>query len=238
MEKRMVSAFKQEVEGPAVPSIEEKIKETILMHPKRQDILEYLCRYPCSRLSKISRDLDLTKSTVKWHLEMLIKKNFISQEIVDGNNVFFPTEMIDENDITVLSLLNNSQVTTLLRAVHANPGISHSSLCKTTCLNSRTITKHSSTLEEFGFLNCIKDGKFKRYYPTELVRKMDDAYRKKTRHFRNILIKALKKDGVNPTIMRSTSYALHVKITAGIEKKVLELNIRPLSSILEVYKGL
>jgi hypothetical protein len=48
----------------------------------------------------------------------------------------------------------------------------------------------------------------------------------------------LKKDGVNPKVIRSTDYALHVRITAGENKSTLELGTQPFASVLERYRGL
>jgi hypothetical protein len=49
MPRRMVDAFKKEIgdEKEALKGPQEKIKETITMNPRRQEILQYLCRYPC-----------------------------------------------------------------------------------------------------------------------------------------------------------------------------------------------
>ncbi len=48
----------------------------------------------------------------------------------------------------------------------------------------------------------------------------------------------LKGDGVSPKVVRATDRALHVKITAGTKKSVLELNCQPFASVMEFYKGL
>jgi hypothetical protein len=77
-----------------------------------------------------------------------------------------------------------------------------------------------------------------RYYSTNLISKMSDDYRKRNSRFKKHLLNLLKKDGVNPKVIRSTDKALHVKITTGISKSVLELNTQPFASVLERYKGL
>ena len=58
MPKRMVSAFKKGIEEDKEPPkgvLEERVRKTLTMNPRRQEILQYLCRYPCSRLSKIAK---------------------------------------------------------------------------------------------------------------------------------------------------------------------------------------
>jgi predicted transcriptional regulator len=240
MPRRMVDAFKKEIEEEKEPSkgAAEIIKKTLTMNPRRQEILQYLCRYPCSRLSKIARDLEISNASTKWHLERLHESDFIVKEEIKGETVFFPTSMIDEKDIMIFSAINHERATPIMRKIISKSGISQKNLLLEVQLNQRTVVKHASYLEQAGLIESIQDGKFMRYYPTDLLSKMSDDYRKRNSRFKKHLLNLLKKDGVNPKVIRSTDKALHVKITAGISKSVLELGTQPFASVLERYKGL
>lgn len=72
LEKKLVGREEEIVSRP------ERKKESVLMNQTRQLILQYLCKYPCSRLEALSKDLELSMPTVKWHLEKMIDSNFIS----------------------------------------------------------------------------------------------------------------------------------------------------------------
>jgi DNA-binding MarR family transcriptional regulator len=236
----MVDAFKKEIEedkeppkGPA-----EAVKTTLTMNPRRQEILQYLCRYPCSRLSKIAKELELSAASTKWHLERLSEKDFVTEENINGNMVYFPTDMIDVHDVEIFAALNHERATPILRSILTNSGIKQKDLYEKVQLNQRTVVRHTSELEKAGLIESILDGKFKRYYPTDLIKKMETDYKKRAAKFRRSLLKLLKKDGVNPKVVRSTDKALHVKITAGEKKSMLELSTRPFTSVLERYKGL
>jgi DNA-binding MarR family transcriptional regulator len=240
MARRMVDAFKKGIEEdkdtPKGP--EERVKETITMNPRRQEILQYLCKYPCTRLSRIAKDLELSIAATKWHLERLAEKDFIVKEVVKGDSVFYPTNMIDENQVQTFSIINHERATHILRRILSNSGINQKDLCDEVELNQRTVVRHASELERVGLIESIQDGKFKRYYPTDLIKTLREDYRRRAGKFRKYLLKKLKKDGVDPKVVRYTDHTLHVKITTGENKSILELNTQPFAGILEPYKGL
>lgn len=240
MPRRMVDAFKKEIEEDKEPSkgISEIVKKTLTMNPRRQEIFQYLCRYPCSRLSKIARNLDISNAATKWHLERLCENDFISKVEVKKETVFYPANMIDENDIMIFSAVNHERGIPVLRKILSKSGISQKDLLNEVALNQRTVVRHAGELEHVGLIESIQDGKFMRYYPTKLLSKKSDDYRKRAARFRKHLLNMLKKDGVNPKVIRSTDHALHVRITAGENKSTLELGTQPFASVLERFKGL
>jgi DNA-binding MarR family transcriptional regulator len=240
MPRRMVDAFKKEIEEDKEPSKVpvEVVKKTLTMNPRRQEILQYLCKYPCSRLSKIAKDVELSVAATKWHLKKLTESDFVIKEEVNGDCVFYPTNMIDERDVGIFSALNSDKAIPIFRKILSKSGISQKDLQKHVQLNQRTVVRHAQQLERVGLIESIQDGKFLRYYPTELLSRMTDGYRKRTARFRKHLLNLLDKDGVNPKVVRSTDKALHVKIISGEGKTILELGTQPFASALERYKGL
>jgi DNA-binding MarR family transcriptional regulator len=240
MPRRMVDALKKEMEEDreAPSGLEERVKETITMNPRRQEILQYLCKYPCTRLSKIAKDLELSNASTKWHLKRLAEKNFIAREEVNGDHIFYPVKMIDKDDLKALTIINHERATPILRKILANSGINQKDLCNDVQLNQRTVVRHTSEMEKAGLIDCIQDGKFKRYYPTLFIEKREESYRKRAARFRKHILKLLEKDGVKPRVLRTTDRSLHVKITAGEKKSILELGTQPFLSIRERYKGL
>jgi predicted ArsR family transcriptional regulator len=236
----MVDAFKKEIEEEKEPpkGPVEGVKETLTMNPRRQEIFQYLCRYPCTRLARIGKDLDLSMAAAKWHLEKLSAKEFIAKHEIAGETVYCPVDMINEPDIRVLAAVNHERGTPVLRAIIQNPGITLKELCVKVQLNPRTVLRHAAAMERLGLVETIKDGKFKRFYKTEHIENINDGYRKRAGKFRKRILKMLKGDGVSPKVVRATDRALHVKITAGTKKSVLELNCQPFASVMEFYKGL
>ncbi len=138
----------------------------------------------------------------------------------------------------MLAAVNHERGTPVLRAIIQNPGITLKELCRDVQLNPRTVLRHAAALEQLDLIETIKDGKFKRFYKTEHLEKINESYRKRAGKFRKRILKMLKGDGVSPKVVRATDRALHVKITAGTKKSVLELNCQPLASVMEYYKGL
>jgi DNA-binding MarR family transcriptional regulator len=157
---------------------------------------------------------------------------------VKNDTVFYPTNLIEEGDVALFAAMNHERATPILRKIISKTGITQKRLLDDVQLNQRTVVRHTKELEQVGLIEIIQDGKFRRYYPTQQIEKMITDYRKRVKRFRKHLLKKLKDDGVNPKVVRATDSALHVKITSGSKKNVLELGTQPFASIKERYKGL
>ena len=82
-----------------ISKIDERVTgETILMNPQRQLIFQYLSKYPCNHMNGIVRDLGLSYPTVKWHIDLLIKQDFVSSKRIGNKNVYYPFNMIADKD--------------------------------------------------------------------------------------------------------------------------------------------
>jgi DNA-binding MarR family transcriptional regulator len=167
-----------------------------------------------------------------------VNYDFIIKHEVKNDSVFYPTNLIDESDVALFAAMNHERATRILRRILSNSGITQKDLLNHVQLNQRTVVRHTQELEHVGLIDIIQDGKFRRYYPTPQIEKMMTDYRKRVKRFRKHLLKKLKDDGVNPKVVRATDSALHVKITSGDKKNVLELGTQPFASIKERYRGL
>ncbi len=228
MPEKIGDALKRAItQERAVGEVEKSKKgeESLLLNPTRLGIFQYLCKNPCSRLRALARDLDLAVPTAEWHLKKLSKRGLVTWKKVGKNKIFYPSEMIDPNDIAVLALLTQDKAKHVCATIAENPGITQANLCKKLGMYQQECGWYTSKLTEKGVLACVKDGKFKHYYISENLGKILRSDRKRINHFKKNLIQALKTDGANPEIIRSRGDTLIIEISSGKEKSILKVNV-------------
>lgn len=225
LEKRLIGREKEIVSQP------ERKKKSLLMNQTRQLMLQYLCKYPCSRLEAISKDLELTAPTVKWHLEKMTDSSFISLKKVGRTAVFYPSNMTELSDIEILAVLNLEKTGFIFSVILEKGGIAQNELCKLVGASPQAVIRYTSRLEKLGLVNSVGDGRYKRYYATSLISELQESRGKRTKYFREYILGKLKDDALRPQIIRSTDKEILVRITAGGKEVTLELKTSPFTTV-------
>ncbi|WP_455393213.1 winged helix-turn-helix transcriptional regulator [[Eubacterium] cellulosolvens] len=216
-----------------VPTVEEKVTgETILMNPQRQLILQYLSKYPCNHMNGIVRDLGLSYPTVKWHIDLLVKQEFISYKNVGNKNVYFPYNMIADKDIELFTFLNKDKARALFLTLIKKSGLTQKEICKLSQMSNRTVISYLNDLETYGFIKVRKDGIFRKYYPTNLINDLMDSYRNRLNNFRKDIKRKLIKDGLNPVIIRAQDNQLQIQIGDTKNNSILKIYANPVVTLL------
>ncbi|UCF08366.1 MAG: winged helix-turn-helix transcriptional regulator [Thermoplasmata archaeon] len=238
MAEKIGDALKKAIaQERAVEDVEkEKESETLLLNPTRLEIFQFLCKNPCSRLRAVARSLDLAVPTVDWHLRKMIERGLVTSKNVGKNKIYYPAEMIDPADMEVLSLLAGDKARLILRTIADNPGITQGKLGKEVGMYQQEVGWYTSKLTEKGVLSSIKDGKYKHFYISESLKDVLRSNRKRRNHFKKTLIRALKRDGMNPEIVRSRGNTLIIEIARGKEKLILKVNLNLIPSFLSEKK--
>lgn len=200
----------------------------ILMHPTRQMILEYLCKYPCSYLSAISKYLNISPVTASWHLKKMVSANILSVKKQGGTTIFFPKGMIRYEDIKKIALINTPSIKDIFSQIINNPGITQKELASLSNTVYQTIISHTKRLEKAHLIYSVKDGIYKRYYPTKTIKELEKYYKGIARRFENQLIEKLKKDGVNPKIISKRKWRGKIQISSGISTEELKVFFAPI----------
>ncbi len=237
--KGFAKAFKHDIgreDEIAVEKWEVRKGQSLLMNPVRRELFRYLCEFPCNHLSGISRGLGITPPTTTWHLKKLIDRDLIASKKLNGKTIFFPSNMIEEDDIRILSLINDEKVKQIFLTIRENPGMTQKDISLNLKLQHQSVLWYTLKLEKVELISTIEDGKFKRYYPTNLLSELRDSHLSKLRAFREWLIKALKYDGIDPEVIRTTDKFILIRITTGREKTTLELSTNPFSTVLGLKK--
>ena len=216
-----------------IPVVEEKVTgETVLMNPQRQLIFQYLSKYPCNHMNGIVRDLGLSYPTVKWHIDLLVKQEFVSYMKVGNKNVYFPYNMIAEKDIERFTFLNKDKARELYLTLINKPGLTQKEICKLSKMSNRTVISYLNDLENLNFIKVRKDGIFRKYYPTNIINDLMDSYRSRLNNFRKDIKRKLIRDGLNPVIIRAQDNQLQIQIGDMKDSSILKIFANPVVTLL------
>jgi predicted transcriptional regulator len=216
-----------------VVKIDERVTgETILLNTQRQLILQYLSKYPCNHMNGIVRDLGLSYPTVKWHIDLMIKQEFVSYKNIGNKNVFFPYNMIADKDIELFTFLNKDKARVLYNLLIQRPGLTQKEICKLSKMSNRTVISYLMELVDFGFINVRKDGIFRRYYPSNLINELINSYRDRMNSFRKEIKRKLIRDGLNPIIVRAHDNMLQIQIGDMKDTSILKIYANPIMTLL------
>jgi len=235
-DKQLGKAFRSVIRREDLISSEKPaVREgtSLLMNSTRREIFQYLCKYPCSHLRGISRDLEIAAPTSKWHLTKLEDAGFVSSRSVGRSLVFYPTQFIDGEHVELFSTLTKEKARIVFRVVYENPGITQQEISRASKLNYQAVRWFSKELEKTEVLKIVDDGKYKRHYPTEKLRDLSEAGRRRRKHFREYIIKCLLEDGVAPEVVYSSDAMFQIRIVAGTERALLPIPTNPFTGLLE-----
>jgi predicted transcriptional regulator len=198
----------------------------------RRDIFSYLCFHPCSHISLIAAALKLSIHTTSWHLRRLENDGYISRASVGKKTVFYPTNMIDPQDISIFEILNNDKAKAIYIAVLDRSGINQHEICKRLGIKHQAVIWYTRKFESLSMIRSVEDGKFRRYYPTDLLKKKMDENASRMKIYRKDLLKRFGKEMMSPEVLRAANDKLVVKISGGKDKAVLTLHTNPFITVL------
>lgn len=203
-----------------------------LMNKNRQEILQFLCIHPCSYSTMISTSLGLSLHATNWHLRRLIESDYISKKTMGKKTVYYPSNMIAMEDIPILEILNVEKAKSIYISILDRNGITQKEICETLTLKHQAVIWYAKKLESLGLISSLEDGKYKRYYPTELLRKKKDENTKRLKNFKDDIVRRFKEERLSPSVLRSTEDKVIVRIAKGGNKTVLTLYTNPFVSVL------
>jgi predicted transcriptional regulator len=202
------------------------------MNANRRTIFEYLCRNPASSVSAISKVIGLSIHSVNWHLRRLIESDYVHKISSGKITVYFPVNLINIDDIPIFEILNTKKAKDILLIITDKIGISQSEICKALGLKHQAVIWYTKKLKKLGLITSLEDGKFRRYYPTELLHEKRDENSKRVKLFKNQIINRLQGEKLKPTIIRSTDDKLVIRISQGKSRVVLTLHTNPFVTVL------
>jgi DNA-binding transcriptional ArsR family regulator len=226
--ERAIVSKKEKIQG----EIEHKDVKFEFMNKNRQEIFQFLCLHPCCYTSMMSRATKLSLHTINWHLRRLLDAGYISKAEPGKRTVFYPKEMVSLKDIPIFKLLNTDRAKSIYILIAENNGIFQGEICNKLGLKHQAVIWYSKKLESLKLISSFEDGKYRRYYPTELLHKKKDESSMRMKLFREWLVNKFQRENLSPTILRTTEDKFVVRIKRGGTKAVLTLHTNPFVTVL------
>lgn len=208
------------------------VTSSVLMNEMRKRIFLFLCKNPASHLRVIAQNLGVSSTTASWHLKKLLQGQFITQRTIKKKSVYYPTFLIEPEEVETFSLLATEKYRNLYKRIIKSPGINQKSLSKQLDISHQSVLFLSKKLLSFQLITKLSDGKFIRYYPTDLLETRSEEMKKRNKQFRMDIIKFLKQDGLDPKLVKRTDNFLLVDLLIGSDRERVRIDTNPYRSIL------
>jgi len=128
-------------------------RDEILTNLNRNKIYEYIQKNPGINFNKIVSSLNLNIPVVEWHLNILIKFNFIIKEKIDNLDVYFDLN-IEPEDRMILYFISKDKSKQIIDFLKINQeGITKYQISEQLNMHSTTVTKYTERLHEYKILN-------------------------------------------------------------------------------------
>lgn len=143
-------------------------KEELLDNDLRARVMEYLVQSPGVYLGKISRELHIPTSTLKYHLNILRSFEMVTTAKKGRCRHYFPRRRrFSDEEKAMYAALEHEPTRRMVELVARNPGISQAGLVQTTGLSQSTVAWHMAKLEHLGLARAERRG-VKEYHLTPL----------------------------------------------------------------------
>jgi DNA-binding transcriptional ArsR family regulator len=171
----------------------------------------------------------MTPPSIEYHLKKMLKENLISTKRVGKKTVYFPHEMVADEDIALLALIHDRKAKIILSAVLSSPCLMQKEISRLLALKRQTVRWYVARLKNAGLIDIVEDGVCRRYAPTKLLDHKSEVYKKRLMQFKDHVINTLIMDGMNPRIVKSTHNQLIIQIGNGSLDSLLKLILEPFS---------
>ncbi len=127
-------------------------RDGILENQNRKQIYDIIVKNPGIYFYRIIKDSNLSNRIVAWHINILLKFNFISKEKIDNHDVYFDSNMIFPNK-ELMYLLKKKKCNRILHKLNKEGGLTKTKLSKDLKTHYNIISKYIDKLDDIGVLN-------------------------------------------------------------------------------------
>ena len=132
-------------------------KDIVLNNPKRKRICDYITINPGTYFNKIVKGLKMSNHVVYWHLDILLKFDFIKKTKVENHELFFNSKLgIDDAGKSYLTKIKEKSKKILDYLRMDELGTTQLRLASVLQMNPKTIKKYLGLLEEFDLIEKKK----------------------------------------------------------------------------------
>ncbi|MFX1394174.1 MAG: winged helix-turn-helix transcriptional regulator [Promethearchaeota archaeon] len=128
------------------------LRNNVLINQNRKEIYDFIINNPGIHFNKLCKKLNLSTAVINWHLNILLKFNFIFKEKIENFDAYFDSK-INLEFTKILHFISRERYRKILEFFEGNnKAISKSRLSKQLGIHRNTITKYVEKLCEIGIL--------------------------------------------------------------------------------------
>lgn len=127
-------------------------------------IYDYILDNPMSHLRKISRDLNMPLSTLRYHIDFLEKKGVVVGLREMNLKVYSIDGKLSAEDKVTAPLVRQKRFRDIILVVITAPGLTHSEISGRLSIKASTLSKYIKIIEDRRIMYHKKIGREKHYY--------------------------------------------------------------------------
>jgi DNA-binding transcriptional ArsR family regulator len=174
-------------------------------------------------IRSLSRAVGVAPPSVLWHLDKLEEKGMVRSVASGRRRVFYPAEMLEPEDVALLSFIGPEKRAAVVRAVTELPAIPQKELLRRSGANGHTL----QDLVVAGVLDVVKDGRHRRYYASDVLVHRREEIERRGRRLRQTLLSMLARQGLQPEARDTGRGVLEVKVRLGTSQETLRFCRNP-----------
>jgi len=130
----------------------------------RRQIFDYISENPGVHLRKISRDINIHLSTLRYHLDYLETKGLITSQKEDNLKIYFASGKLNPHEKKLTPLLQQKRFRDIIIFIMGSNEPTSSEKTEKLLMNPSTTSKYINILEEREVISHKKIGREKRYH--------------------------------------------------------------------------
>ncbi|MEM2870173.1 MAG: winged helix-turn-helix domain-containing protein [Thermoplasmata archaeon] len=197
--------------------------DSLLMNPTRLRLFHILCNSPCLTVRDLSRALGMGAPTVLWHLRRMIARGLIARNRLAGRVAYYPAGVLEEEDVRLLAIVNAEGRKRAVRAALERPGMTQEELTAEARCSAYTLRR----LVSGGALEVLRDGRYRRYYPSAHLKQRREAFERRARRYRHLLLVRLEEEGLAPELSVREPGEFEFRVRIGSRSEALDILRNP-----------
>ncbi len=200
----------------------------VFQNSNRRGVFTLLTENPCMGVGMLASITGLSKNSVKWHLEALVKAGYLVRFGAGRGNVFYPEGLISQETAGLFLVINSPRQSSLFRGIVARPGLSQRDIATIHGKSRQWVAASMKTLEQAGLVSGVADGAHTRYYPTRLLPDMADGFYRASKDFGDYMLKKLGREGgAAPAVVKHGLDRILVEVGHQSSRFNIEIGVNP-----------
>ena len=202
----------------------------VLFHPTRQEIYRQLFRNPLSALAGISKALGIPEGTVRWHLDKLLKGEYVRAAPTNPPR-YYPAGFVSPEEFPAFEALSAEGARQVLQAIVEVQGSTPAEIGEAAGISRHAVSRSLESLSALALVHSIADGNRRRYFLSGGLLELVASHRERVKNFTRTLLRKLEADGVHPQVVRHRLDELSVNVNRGGSRALVVIPLNPFGPV-------